>query len=150
MPDLDKSPDLGALYLFLRREVMRLIQRLVAAMFCVTASFATCSAQELRESYKAFLSERDHFNSEGRRLTSAAAIVRQDRANVHRFGIRGAEDQDDIFFADANNRAALERLIALGTSNPVAIRKIVNGTVLIRVDIYQGHRGRFVNVTVMD
>ena len=129
---------------------MRLIEQVVAAMFCVTASFATCSAQELRESYKALLSERDHFSSEGQRLTSAAAIIRQDRANVQRFGIKDAEDQDDIFFADINNRAALERLIERGTSNPAAIRRIVNGTVLVRVDVYQGSRGPFVNVTVMD
>ena len=129
---------------------MRLIQQVVVTTFCATASFATCSAQELRESYKALLSERDHFNSEGQRLTSAAAIIRQDRANVHRFGIKDAEDQDDIFFADINNRAALEGQIERGTSDPAAIRRVVNGTVLVRVDIYQGSRGPFVNVTVMD
>ena len=70
---------------------MRLIQQVILVIVSVTASFATCSAQELRESYKALLSERDHFNSEGQRLTSAAAIIRQDRANVHRFGIKDAE-----------------------------------------------------------
>ena len=129
---------------------MRLIQQVVVTTFCATASFATCSAQELRESYKALLSERDHFNSEGQRLTSAAAIIRQDRANVHRFGVKDAEDQDDIFFADINNRAALEGLIERGTSDPAAIRRVVNGTVLVRVDIYQGSRDPFVNVTVMD
>ena len=33
------------------------------------------------ESYTARLSERDHYNSNGQRLLSAAAIIRQDRAN---------------------------------------------------------------------
>ena len=56
----------------------------------------------------------------------------------------------NIFFADINNRAALEGLIERGTSERAAIRRIVNGTVLVRVDIYQGSRGPFVNVTVMD
>jgi hypothetical protein len=51
-------------------------------------------AQELMESYVAFLSEADHFNSNGERLRSAAAIIRQDRANFHRFGRR---DPDDHF-----------------------------------------------------
>jgi hypothetical protein len=38
-------------------------------------------AQQLIGSYVALLSETDHFNSNGQRLTSAAAIIRQDRAN---------------------------------------------------------------------
>jgi len=50
-------------------------------------------AQEMVESYVAFLSEADHFNSNGERLRSAAAIIRQDRANFHRFGRRDPDDQ---------------------------------------------------------
>jgi hypothetical protein len=37
-------------------------------------------AQQLIGSYVALLSEADHFNSSGQRLSSAAAIIRQDRA----------------------------------------------------------------------
>jgi hypothetical protein len=111
---------------------------------------APVSAQQLKESYKAQLSERDHFNSNGERLQSAAAIIRQDRANFHRFGIRDPADQSDVFFTDVNNRAALEALIERGTSEPGAINRIVNGTPLVRVDIYTGPRGPFVNVTVLD
>jgi hypothetical protein len=62
-------------------------------------------AQELIESYTALLSEADHFNSNGQRLTSAAAIIRQDRANYYRYGVRDADDQGDGFFADEGNRA---------------------------------------------
>lgn len=47
----------------------------------------TVQARELIESYIALLSDADHFNSSGQRLTSAAAIIRQDRANYHLFGI---------------------------------------------------------------
>lgn len=62
-------------------------------------------AQQLIGSYVARLSETDHFNSSGQRLTSAAAIIRQDRANFHRFGIKDPEDEGDAFFADEGNRA---------------------------------------------
>jgi hypothetical protein len=38
------------------------------------------------------LSEQDHLNSNEQRLTTAAAIIRQDRANFHRFGLRDPAD----------------------------------------------------------
>jgi hypothetical protein len=129
---------------------MRISLSVLLLVVFTAAVAAPASAQQLKESYKALLSERDHFNSNGERLRSAAAIIRQDRANVHRFGIRDGADQDDVFFADMDNRAALEALIARGTSEPHAINRIVNGTPLVRVDIYSGPRGPFVNVMVLD
>jgi hypothetical protein len=107
-------------------------------------------AQQLIGSYRAFLSERDHFNSNGVRLTSAAAIIRQDRANYHRFGIRDPQDEGDGFFAEADNREALERMLEHGRADPGVIARIVNGTVLIRVDIYRDPDGPFIRVTLLD
>src|SRR5256886_13583841 len=65
------------------------------------ASASSGKAQQQVESYVAFLSEADHFNSSGERLRTAAAIIRQDRANFHRFGRRDQADESDSFFADA-------------------------------------------------
>ena len=124
---------------------------IIAVSICVTALVATPSrAQELIDSYVAFLSEADHFNSNGQRLTSAAAIIRQDRANFHRFGIRDPQDRDDRFFADEGNRAALERMLENGNAEPGVISRIVDGTVLIHVDIYRGPSGPFIRVTVLN
>lgn len=108
------------------------------------------NAQELVESYVAFLSEADHFNSDGQRLRSAAAIIRQDRANFHRFGIRDSQDQNDVFFADTGNRAALEKMLERGQAAPGVISRIVNGTVLIRVDIYRSSAGPLIRVTLLN
>jgi hypothetical protein len=99
----------------------------------------------LVESYTARLSERDHFNSSGARLTTAAAIIRQDRANYHLYGIRDPEDRPDDFFQTKESRASLEHLLENGHTTPEAERAIVNGTPLVRVDIYE----RFINVTVI-
>jgi len=129
---------------------MRSLISLLFPVLFIPAITATASAQELKETYRAQLSERDHFNSNGERLQSAAAIIRQDRANFHRFGIRDPGDQSDVFFTDVNNRAELEALIERGTSEPHAINRIVNGTPMVRVDIFSGPRGPFVNVTVLD
>jgi len=113
------------------------------------SALAGLSADTLRESYVAVLSERDHFNSNGERLTSAAAIIRQDRANFHKLGKRDAGDQADRFFADANNRDTLEQFLTRGSSNPAALRAIVTGTPTVTVSIYQNDAGRdYVNVVV--
>ena len=107
-------------------------------------------AEQLVGSYVAFLSKADHFNSQGQRLTSAAAIIRQDRANFHRFKIRDPEDEDDPFFADAGNRTALEQMLSRGRANPSVISRIINGTPFIRVAIYRSSSGPFIRVTLID
>jgi hypothetical protein len=108
-------------------------------------------SQNLIESYTTLLSEQDHFSSRGERLQNAAAIIRQDRANYHKFGRRDPGDQHDAFFASATNREALEDLINAGTSEPSAIGSIVNGTPMVRVSIFRSPGGRdFVNVEVAD
>jgi len=89
--------------------------------------------------YTARLSARDHFNSNGERLRTVAAIIRQDRANVHRFGRADVEDQLDSFFANAANRAALERLIAHGRVSQAVQQIIVDKEPLVHVDIYAGY-----------
>ncbi|MBV8377117.1 MAG: hypothetical protein JO279_08950 [Verrucomicrobia bacterium] len=88
------------------------------------------------ESYRARLSPRDHYNSNGERLQSAAAIIRQDRANFYVYGIRDPEDEADSFFSKKSNRARLEQLLENGRTSPDDIYRILNGTPLIKVDIY--------------
>lgn len=91
---------------------------------------------EYVETYTARLSERDHYNSNGQRLRSAAAIIRQDRANFYVYGVRDGEDEPDPYFSSKSNRARLEEMLENGRATPDAIDRIVNGTPLIRVEIY--------------
>lgn len=88
---------------------------------------------QLRGAYTAFLGDSDHYNSRGQRLTSSWQIVRQDRANFHRFGVRDPGDEDDPFFASVDARARMERMLAI---DPQAERRIVGENVLIRVEVY--------------
>ena len=97
------------------------------------------------ESYTARLSPRDHYNSNGVRLTSAAAIIRQDRANFYVYGMRDSEDEPDSFFSNKSNRARLEEMLENGRATRDAIDRVINGTPLIRVDIYANG----INVTVL-
>jgi YARHG domain len=123
---------------------------ILAVVVCTTiVGVQPGHARQLLESYTALLSERDHFNSTGQRLTTAAAIIRQDRANFHRFGLRDPADEDDAFFADEGNRAALERLLEHGRAEPGVISRIVNSTPLLRVEVWQSSAGPFVVVTLI-
>ncbi len=55
-----------------------------------------------------------------------------------------------MFFADEGNRAALEQMLERGRADPSVVSRIVNGTALVRVDIYRTADGPFVRVTLLD
>jgi len=95
--------------------------------------------------YYAKLGVMDHFNSRGKRLTSAAAIIRQDRYNFHVRGIRDPQDTWDPFFDSKRNRAILESLLRRGNATWSALNAIVSGTPIIKVNIYSDH----INVKVI-
>jgi hypothetical protein len=97
------------------------------------------------ESYTARLIDRDHYNSNGEKLESAAAIIRQNRANFYVYGIRTDEDEPDSFFSRKSNRALLEQFLERGAATQEAKNEIINGTPLIRVDVYSER----VDVTVL-
>lgn len=86
-------------------------------------------------SYRAHLSAQDHFSSTGSRLSNAAGIIRQDRANFHKFGLRDAQDQNDDFFSNARNREALEQMLNNGDINPLLAKEIINGNPLVFVRV---------------
>jgi S1-C subfamily serine protease len=119
------------------------------AVFIFGQMSAVAHAQQLLERYQALLSEQDHFNSSGQRISTAAGIIRQDRANFHRFGKRDQEDETDRFFSDSDNRATLENLLNRGRADPGVIARIVNGTPLVRVEVWRDNSGAYVTVTLI-
>jgi hypothetical protein len=130
-----------------------IMRSIVFLLLLMTAVFVVGPVRETRaqdlgqfiESYRARLSARDHFNSNGVRLRTAAAIIRQDRANFYVYGLRDDEDEPDSFFSIKANRARLEQMLENGRTTPEAAYAVVNGTPLIRVDIY----GNGITVTII-
>jgi len=107
------------------------------------------SPYRLIASYNAFIGNDDLYNSRGSRLSAPWQVLRQDRANVHRFGVSQSGDEGDPIFSSTKNRAIMERLVANGTIQAGAGQRIVNGNVSVRVEIYgSGSSPRRVNVTV--
>lgn len=123
--------------------------RRLALVLLLLAAATPAGAQQLLESYEAWIGPDDVVNSRGARLTEAWQVIRQDRANFHRFGIRDPGDTGDRFFALPENRETLEAMLAAGRIDPRAAREIVRGGVTIRVDIWgRGTRAQWIDVTL--
>ena len=95
--------------------------------------------------YTARIAEWDKINSEGQslvsgyNLSSVAAVIRQDRANFHKFNRRDPEDTDDCAFSSPQNRQLLENFLRHGSVTQSSLHRIADGTPLIDVDIYDNH-----------
>ena len=72
------------------------------------------------EVYQAYIGQDDIRNSSGGRLTLPWQVIRQDRANYHKFNQRDDQDEGDSFFAKEANRAAMERMLRAGSISPQA------------------------------
>jgi hypothetical protein len=87
--------------------------------------------------YDALLSSADHQSSTGEKLTTAAEIIRQDRANYHKFGIRDPQDGDDTYFGSASNRTFVEQMLERGNADPDVLQHIVDGNVRVHVAVFR-------------
>ncbi|MGR3314910.1 hypothetical protein [Roseovarius indicus] len=120
-----------------------------AALALAIPAAMPAAAQQLIGAYTAFIGTDDLYNSSGARLTQPWQVLRQDRANYHRFGIRHAGDEWDPFFGSIENRAAMERMIMNGSMDPIARQNLLQGGATVFVRIYgAGGVGRYVDVTV--
>ena len=100
--------------------------------------------------YRARLSSKDHFSSSGERLTTPAAIIRQDRANFFKFNNADREDEGDSYFDTAEHRERLEQALEHGHTSRAAYKAIGNGTPLIEVTVYRAEGGVYIDVKIIE
>jgi len=116
---------------------------LMKVHFCIIAAAAmlaggTARADEFLGSYVARISDNDHHASDGYPLDTAAQMVRQDRANWHKFGSGDAEDENDVWFGSTAARARFEKMLGNGSAMSGATRKaIANGEPIVEVEVYR-------------
>ena len=77
--------------------------------------------------------------ADGFELTDAGSILRQDRANYHKFGYRDRGDQGDRTFGSANARALIPAMLDRGDTDASVLRQIVRGTPSVCVWIFPDH-----------
>lgn len=115
---------------------IRIVLAALAAILFITLPAA--AQDRLLGSYVARLSDADHHASDGYRLDTAAQIVRQDRANYHRFGSGDVEDEGDPWFRSTSARARLEQMLNRpGAMTQATRRAIQRGEPLVQVDVYR-------------
>ena len=121
---------------------------LSAVLFGSLVPAASAVGDDIVAVYSARLSRQDHFASDGVALESPAAVIRQDRANYHKFHRPDGEDEGDDFFDSAEHRALLERALERGHTPRAAYRVIMNGTPYITVTVYRDRSGYYVDVKI--
>lgn len=107
-----------------------------AALALALLMATPAAAQDLIASYTAYIGQADLYNSNGQRLREPWQILRQDRANFHRFGIRQFADEYDPVFASMQARAQMESLLQQGTITPQARRAILRGDLIVHVQVW--------------
>ena len=116
---------------------MTVSKAIAVAGLLLATTLGAARADDMLGSYTARISDRDHRASDGYPLSSAAQMVRQDRANYHKFHRRDGDDQGDAWFRTDGSRADLQRMLERGGAMSGATRSaIVNGEPLIEVDVY--------------
>ncbi|BCH26204.1 hypothetical protein MesoLjLc_61180 [Mesorhizobium sp. L-8-10] len=96
------------------------------------------SGDTLLGSYVARISANDHQASDGYPLDTAARMVRQDRANWHKFGSGDIEDEHDPWFGSAQARVRFEVMLNKSSAMTDATRRaIVRGEPVVEVQVYR-------------
>lgn len=113
--------------------------KLTVQLLLVVAFLSHLSAREHRDVYYAKLIYKDHHNSSGVTLHTIAGILRQDRANYHKFYRRDAGDTRDDFFSSKRNRAIYERILQRSNISRVVRSAILYGEPRIMVTIYDSN-----------
>jgi len=101
---------------------------------------------ELLVRYVTGLDDADFINSNGERLSDARLVVQQDRANVHRFGKIGPEDNLDPYFTTLQHRQLIARadLLTWCHDTPQNVtRMVMEGYWLFEVFFFRGEDGRY-------
>jgi hypothetical protein len=121
----------------------------IVSAVLVALTPAAATAQSLQAQYVAFIGEADLYNSSGARLSAPWQVVRQDRANFHRFGIRQPGDEWDPVFDDVDDRALMERYIRDGHISAQAAADIMRGGATIVVYIHASvQQGQWLEIDV--
>ena len=116
-----------------------IVGALAAGLLIAPMAFpVAAAADQLIGTYVARISWKDHEASDGYKLDTAAQVVRQDRANVHRHIQTDEEDDIDVWFTTNAKRSELEQMLnRKGAIDEATRRAIMDGEPLIEVEVYR-------------
>ena len=115
-----------------------IVGALAAGLLIAPMAFPVAAADELIGTYVARISWKDHEASDGYKLDTAAQVVRQDRANVHKHIQTDEEDDIDVWFTTNAKRSQFEKMLnKKGAIDQATRRAIMQGEPLIEVEVYR-------------
>lgn len=128
---------------------IRPVSRALVLGAVLAAGVATAAlADTLLGGYWAYIGRADLYNSNGQRLSTAAQVLQQDRANLHRFGISQAGDDWDPYFGAYETRAAMVQLVRQGNIGPRARAVLRSGGGRVYVKVFGTNSGALTRVRV--
>lgn len=110
--------------------------RIMPICLAVALFAAPAKAQDYMGQYYTALHAEDMRNSRGQPLGDFCAIVQQDRANYHRFGLRHDGDQGDPFFASPGMRSRIAGSCHIMPGSEYVADRVLSGQpryVLVRI-----------------
>ena len=99
------------------------------------AAPAAAPAAPAEFSYTARLGELDHVSTRGSTLATVGAVIRQDRARVHKYRQLDEGDSKDERYGDPKAREALEKLVNAANLPADVMGQILNSTPLVKVTV---------------
>lgn len=103
------------------------MRHILLSFFWLLVAPGVTHAQDLIASYTAFIGPADLVNSQGVRLTDFGQILRQDRANYHRFGLRDELDMPDPIFASLVYRERIPTIWTVMPGSEYVVDRVLAG-----------------------
>ena len=107
-----------------------------AALFGAALFTTSTQASAGYDEYCTYISQNDKVASDGYKLSDPASILRQDRANFHKFKRRDRDDGSDRTFTSANARARIPALLDKANNDPAVLNAIVRRNIHVCVEVW--------------
>lgn len=116
---------------------------LVLGIFGVSLTISL--GDEYVDSYEATFSRNDFFSSSGKKLSGAASIIQQDRANYYKFNKRDGSDtaSQSRFFQNAKNRAKISAMVKSGPTKDSDIDSDFDYGTVEKITIMKNNNGQY-------
>ena len=100
---------------------------------------------EYVDSYQATFSRNDFFSSSGKKLSGAASIIQQDRANYYKYHRRDESDtaSQSRFFQNAKNRAKISAMVKFGVIKNSDIDDDFDYGTVVKITIMKSNNGQY-------
>ncbi len=91
--------------------------------------------ENIKESYITKLSNKDHYNSWGKRLIKVSDILQQDRANYHKYHKKDSQDEYDSYFSTLKHRQQISTMLNENELSKELINTIIESEPVIKVTV---------------